>query len=326
MKNHFNMVEIVISLFIILLIVMGIMMVFPSSVESSKVSIDNVSASDAAADVREFLQTQLHSDLDFLEAIPDDKNSDDDSKLQFSEKDLMQSTSNYLYFATTNVVDDFDPTVHQDGIFQLEKKTQKAKDFVASCRMWKDVEIFNEDGSTPTDWLPRRVKVYVELTWPIENPYSERQSLIVSLDHFISQKTADLLRNEDCRVRGELTDGWININPNNADEELYLRTKTIYGEITMDTLRAWNRDRTAPNYVSGVAARICLRVKKGGNSANTIKVAGEPFSFNAEFYVIRARNITFELFRDAGGNGTWQMHVIGSSRDASIDTCASVCD
>jgi hypothetical protein len=324
--SKFNMIEVVISLFIILLIVMGIMFIFPSSVENNKISIDNVTASDSASDIREYIQTQLHNNLDFLNSIPDEKNLSIDNELSYSEKNLMNNTSNYLYFQTDNPIQEFDPLIHDSGIFLLERKTVKSKDFISYCRMWKEVELYNEDGSTPTDWLPKKVKIYIELSWPIEKPYSERKNLIVSLDHFVSQKNADLLRNEDCRVRGELTDGWFNINPNNSSEELYLRTKTIYGEITMETLKSWNKDKNAPSSVSGVAARICIRIKTGGNANNTIKVGGEPYSFNSEFYVIRARNITFELLQTSGGNGSWELHIVGSSRDASIDSCDTICD
>jgi len=146
----FNMVEIVIAMVIILVALVGVLGLLPSSIEANADAVNRSAAADAADQFLHYMAARIEKDWADTAALPDTKPTAESSTMLFSTAGFMKSSALEVSFESPSETAEFDPAVHNSGIFRVKQKsTASISDFEGEVRAWKSTNEYGKDFVTP---------------------------------------------------------------------------------------------------------------------------------------------------------------------------------
>ena len=157
--GRFNMVEIVVSLVIVMVALVGVMSMVPSSIERNMDAMYRSSAADAADQFLHSVAARIESDWIEIEAYPDEKPTMSSGDLIFSNKPLFEMGALKIQFEAPNVdadwveiKDGIPEMVNSTGIFLVTQRTgANITDFMAEVRVWKEIYEVGPGGEALTE-------------------------------------------------------------------------------------------------------------------------------------------------------------------------------
>ncbi len=158
-RNHFNMVEIVVSMVIILVALIGILGLLPSSIEANADAINRSAAADAADQFLHHMAARIESSWTETEAFPDAKPTKKTEDLILSSNGLLEKSNVKFSFDAPNEkhawmgTDELpDASQNNTGIFHVTQTTGvNATDFVGEMRCWKEIYEVGPGGEVLTE-------------------------------------------------------------------------------------------------------------------------------------------------------------------------------
>ncbi|MCJ8330173.1 MAG: hypothetical protein HRT89_03995 [Lentisphaeria bacterium] len=168
-KRSFNMIEVVVSLFLILVVLVTSVSLFTSGLQDNKEASNRNYANDSMDQFIHQFASRIEKDWTEINAFPDVKYALSDN-LAMSQTSLMSSATYQLYYATNDELASYDPAVNQTGVYKIISSTGTlGADFTGEIRAWKsEVTMSN---------LNIRVTLYAEISWPITKDYADRTKL-----------------------------------------------------------------------------------------------------------------------------------------------------
>ena len=148
MKRTFNMVEIVISLVIIMVALVGVMSLVPAGIEASSDAINRQSASYGADQFLSHMTGRIQGDWTESAPLPDVKPAGDGRDAIWGIP-LYEGTNLTIRPEMPSEFHAYGPETPSTGVFLLRQTTGRADDFVAVLRVWK--EIFEEGAEDDQD-------------------------------------------------------------------------------------------------------------------------------------------------------------------------------
>ncbi len=281
------MIEIMIASIVIIVGIMGIIALFPISIDVKKDAYKNTYAADAAELFLHFNASEIDHDWTWIKLFPEKKSTLDDATLTWSNNTIFLSSNIKVKFPVrSNPNEAFDPVLHNNGIFILEQyetvgNNQNHLDFAAIMRTWKTITV-NSDGSEDA-------QLNVEISWPKEKPYAMRSKQIFNLEVFKMPQTSvtmstwsstssvtpslavspnDSVVSDVSSVPSAITGGpcdsgaVINVNPMNCHFHMFT-LETPAQTWTIDHLRH-NHPQRVVSY-NGPASTLYVRAKANGN-------------------------------------------------------------
>lgn len=325
----YNLVEIMLALVVIIVGVVGVMTLFPVSQDANKASVGNTSAADAGDQFVRVIASKLKVNWELSTALPMSKPESDESGVSFSAADAGGTI--HTIKGVTLSYDDADGDGNFDynadggdvdggGFFLLVQNTDtNVEDFSSVVRVWRTAATYRYYNAATGTWSVKAVpsssgiKLNVELSYPSQLPYSERQKRHFTLNVFrpLENPASGYI------FAGNLTalninlppsydlEGTININPNNAqggENPEFTMTLPDGSEVTRDDLMV-----SSYKGYTGQAVSVMVRPKGAGNQ-NGLTLNGVGVSVeNSHGYHINAENgyMTVKLYKSQGnGNGT----------------------
>ena len=145
MKRTFNMVEIVISLVIIMVALVGVMSLVPAGIEASSDAINRQSASYGADQFLSHMTGRIQGDWTESDPLPDVKPAGDGRDAIWGIP-LYEGTNLTIRPEMPSEFHAYGPETPSTGVFLLRQTTGRADDFVAVLRVWKEIfEVGAED-------------------------------------------------------------------------------------------------------------------------------------------------------------------------------------
>ncbi len=153
--KHFNLIEIVVSLVIVMVALVGIMSMIPHGIEAHYNAQSRSAASDAADQFLHYMASRVEQDWVETEAFPDAKNTAPTSSFIFSDKSLFDSTRLQIQFEAANAESEWldDATgitemINNKGIFKITQRTAVGTtDFTGEIRAWRTLYEVGPGGS-----------------------------------------------------------------------------------------------------------------------------------------------------------------------------------
>lgn len=145
--KKFTMVEIVLAIMVAAVGVIGVMALMPIGLSKNKDTVYQRTAADAADQFLHQTAAKIRSNWKVHNAFPEVKNEQlSEDEIYWSEEDyLIESKATRIQFSAINVTDEFDPEVHQHGIFRVTHVTlnndKSLDDFVGVIKAWKEITI-----------------------------------------------------------------------------------------------------------------------------------------------------------------------------------------
>ncbi len=298
----FNLIEVIIALFVIMVALVAVGTLLPQSMNSSKNTVNRICASDSGDQFLNHLVTQLHENWEMRKCIPIGEEAvNEEPDTVFSNNRVLATQNLDISFQADNVIDDWDPAVHNSGVFLVRQKTHTVGvSFQGIARVWR--ENIDDTG----DDNPGGIKLFAEISWPPELPHAEREKAEFTTVVANTGKTYAMATSPSNTGLSSII-GKINLNPkNNSDFEF--RMVTPSGEITRDTLHEADNSYT----YDGSATYIWLRPKGNGNQ-NSLIVDDEPYNLhNGDYYEISGDDLQVHLYNsNSNGNamGKWYIEI-----------------
>lgn len=201
-KYPFNMVEIALAMAIIAIGLSGILVLFPVGINASKSAIADNNLADIAEYIMGYLQAGCNSD--WIKLAKNPPGEGDSPSYPFAD-DLPTSASSVgdggfsldatgkdSKFPTPIPGDDADSAnlfTDNHGTFLYRQMTNDVVDFAAVVKVWKeDVEFympfFSKTAPIKTSIPEYARNLCIEISWPIELPYADREKRIFRLEIF----------------------------------------------------------------------------------------------------------------------------------------------
>ena len=326
-QHPFNMIEIVISLVIILVLLIGVLSLIPKSLETNTNAMNRIASADATEQFLNYLQSRVTGNWEVeLVAFPDAlAECASETNAQFSlEGDtvgqrLLPNTNIVLMHNAANQSAAYDPT-QVGGLFKITQRTaSNITDFEAVVRVWKKVDVLSEGGEADLSQA-RSCELFAEVSWPVTAAYADRNKSVASITVFRpGQSFAQAPEaEEDCISTGQVG-GTINLNPSNNRDFSFDMTTTDDQLITRGDLLANGNGYT----FSGTVSYIRFRPKGNGNQ-NSLTLNGETMELeNKHTYELRGPAIQVSLRNSRSGNGTsigtWYLDIGNSTIEMDYD-------
>ena len=199
-RRGFNMVEVTRAIAVMAIGVAGVMSLFPVGVQASRDAVGDSYAADAADFFLSYLSEEARKNTKWLAT----QSEGTDSLIQTLPSSIPYTSGGDTSITAIEdtVSTDIDYTsIQQDaskpGLFKMCQGPSSAailkysnvalKDFNAAIRVWKSqISNLQIAGSTYTDAIPYNycVMLHVEVSWPLEKPYSVRQKRYYVMELF----------------------------------------------------------------------------------------------------------------------------------------------
>jgi type II secretory pathway pseudopilin PulG len=141
--KRFSLIEVVLALLVVAVGIVGIMALFPVGLSKNKESVHARSASDAADQFLHVMASNIGAEWSEVYSLPDALPSMSESNIQWSENSILPNSNTKIQFSSVNVTDNWNPNVHQDGVFKVSQITpSNIVDFTGVIRAWKELEVF----------------------------------------------------------------------------------------------------------------------------------------------------------------------------------------
>lgn len=190
-SNPFNLVEVALAIGVIGIGIAGIMSLFPVGFQASRDAIGDNYAADSADQFLHYISRACKNDWTVVSGIATSKQYAADGAeeaLTWNYKD--QSEDHPLIQGSIDYVDSVnDGTPDNYNIFRIIQKSGNIVDFYGTMRIWKSTvkaSVYN-DGSWQ-QWQDTSytsgVGLNIEISWPSEKPYMQRQKRYFYLEVF----------------------------------------------------------------------------------------------------------------------------------------------
>lgn len=337
----YNLPEIMLSLVVIVVGVLGVMTLFPISQDANKKSIGQTSSADAGDQFVRVIASKMKINWEMSTALPMSKPEADESGLSFSASDAGGTLHEIEGVVMSyNDVDgdgkfDYDTAggdVDGSGFFKVVQKTAtNVDDYAAIVRVWRTAATYRYYDAAAGEWAVKAVpsssgiKLNVELSYPAELPYAARQKRHFTLNVFRpleNPATGYIFAGNLTAVNINLPpsstlNGTININPNNsgsAGNPEFTMTLPDGSEISRDDLL----NNSYAGY-AGRAVSVLVRPKGNGNQ-NALMLNGSPVELeNTHGYHVNATNgvMTVNLYKTGNNSGNkmgkWFIDIIANN-------------
>lgn len=207
-KHPFNMVEIALAMAIIAIGLSGILVLFPVGINASKSAIADNNLADIAEYIMGYLQAGFNAEWIHNAQHPDSP-SDDFSKgwtndnntgLESISLDENGNASGFTKLQDSNgenFLSNFLICNTDSRTFLFRQMTNNVVDFAAVVRVWEEdinfyVPKIKDDGAGTTmelsgsgnDISKYARNLCLEISWPIELPYADREKRVFRLEFF----------------------------------------------------------------------------------------------------------------------------------------------
>ena len=207
-KHPFNMVEIALAMAIIAIGLSGILVLFPVGINASKSAIADNNLADIAEYIMGYLQAGCNTDwiklaenppgegtsatYPFADALPTSASTVGDSGVTLNSNG--QDATNFPNPVPGNNATTANLFAGSNGTFLYRQMSNDVVDFAAIVKVWREninfyVPQINTDAVTSPHLINNSLPQYarnlcLEISWPIELPYADREKRIFRLEIF----------------------------------------------------------------------------------------------------------------------------------------------
>jgi hypothetical protein len=253
------MIEIVVAIVLLVIGLVGIIALFPINLEQNKKTVSKSYAADAAEQFLRFNSTKIETDWTFSNAYPvNAMYTGDESEIQWSTTSLIINSNLKVYFVLNDGDDpevEFNPNVHQSGLFKLEQLSEGNVDFSAIIRGWQTF------GS---------IVLHIELSYPSEIPYEARskaefsvrcvRNVTVQLEPGPANGLQTEVNPPDEIEEACVTLPQVNINPGNSNNNEFCLVTPDGVTYTRDNMLNGTLGPTGVEYI-GPATKVFIKSK-----------------------------------------------------------------
>jgi len=192
---YFNIVEVALALAIVGIGVAGIMALFPVALNASRDAIGDNNAPDVAEQMLTYIQARANADTDMDWASGGNNVIGALSTLK--PWDTASKTGEVNFETASQIAGTNIYTSSDKGVFGILQKTtttdgttkKEVVDFSAIIRIWKQQipsSSLNVEGTLYASALDYKygADVFVEVSWPSEKPYGQREKRVYMLELF----------------------------------------------------------------------------------------------------------------------------------------------
>lgn len=203
--RKFSLVEIVLALVVIAVGIIAIMGLFPAGMQANQSAVSQQVANDAGDQFLRYFASQAKRDWRVINALPIDRADGDESEILWQTSDASgiinevpgvalsyNDEDNDGAFDYLNGPDDND----RSGLFRIVQRTDAlaggtVPDFTGVIRAWKSAATYKAYDRETRAWSGLKpvspdagITVNVEISWPENRPYANRDKAIYSMDVF----------------------------------------------------------------------------------------------------------------------------------------------
>ncbi|MEI6422678.1 MAG: hypothetical protein WCP55_10695 [Lentisphaerota bacterium] len=185
MKKFFNMIEITLAIAVVGLGMVSIMALFPVGFQASRDAIGDNYSSYSANEIISYLAKAAQRDWTVIIGTDDTTGyikTEVDSRIADTNIDAPANWTTHvgsIYTAGGALIDG-------QKFFGMSQGSTAVVDFSAHARIWKSmitgIWIFNQNA--PSITYDKAVKLNIEMSWPVEKPYSQREKRYYSIELF----------------------------------------------------------------------------------------------------------------------------------------------
>ena len=180
------MIEVTLAIAVVGLGMAGIMSLFPVGFQASRDAIGDNYASYSADEIISYLAKAAQRDWTTTIGT-DDSTGSIQSELYSRIADAnTDSPGNWNHLTNIGSIYIAGGSVDGQKIFGISQGSTSVVDFSAHARVWKSmitgIWIFNQNA--PPITYDKAVKLNIEISWPVEKPYSQREKRYYSVEIF----------------------------------------------------------------------------------------------------------------------------------------------
>ena len=177
-KQFFNLIEIALAIAIIAVGMSSVLVLFPAGLNA----VNSAAADSSAPDAVQYLAGYVESRIRHEWNSSATRTSNTVTNLPTAKPGAAESwnaspiSNTPIYTSSTNGLFKYEQTHRVNGVDIV--------DFSAAARVWKtDNNHISVPGqSVPTNWNTGSVTIFIEVSYPLEKPYEERDTQIYRLD------------------------------------------------------------------------------------------------------------------------------------------------
>ena len=177
-KQYFNLIEIALAIAIIAVGMSSVLVLFPAGLNA----VNSAAADNSAPDAVQYLAGYVES------CIRHEWNSSGASRTSNTVTNLLTTKPDAAEnWNSTPITDTPIYTSSTNGLFKYEQthmvNSQPVVDFAAAARVWRQDNFIAVPGqSAPVPMPGGSVTIFIEVSYPLEKPYDERDKQIYRLD------------------------------------------------------------------------------------------------------------------------------------------------
>ena len=181
-KQFFNLIEIALAIAIIAVGMSSVLVLFPAGLNAVNSAAADNSAPDAVQYLAGYVESRIRNEWNNSGAPGTPRTSNTVTNLPTEKPDATESWN------STPITDTPIYTSSTDGLFKYEQTHtvdgQPVTDFAAAARVWKtgDNHISVPGQNSPVQMNAGAVTIFIEISYPLEKPYEERDTQIYRLD------------------------------------------------------------------------------------------------------------------------------------------------
>lgn len=201
-RAHFNLIEVILAMGIILVGVVSVLALFPASQRTTSSAIGRNSAGDSADQFLRYFSSKVKARWALVNALPMSKPGPDaeiDAVWESVDGNNIFSGVKGVVFMYNDVANasgtrfDYDGDQRDDsGLFRVVQRTsENADDFSGVLRVWKNSATYSSYDTAGSSWNANKpvppdqgVVLNVEVSWPAELPYVRREKATYSTNVF----------------------------------------------------------------------------------------------------------------------------------------------
>jgi hypothetical protein len=181
-KQFFNLIEIALAIAIIAVGMSSVLVLFPAGLNAVNSASADSCAPDAVQYLAGYVESRIRNEWNNSGAPGTTRTSSTISNLPTSKPGAAESwnstpiTNTPIYTSSTNGLFKYEQTHMVDG--------EAVTDFAAAARVWKtDTNHIAVPGqANPVEMTTGSVTIFIEVSYPLEKPYDERETQIYRLD------------------------------------------------------------------------------------------------------------------------------------------------
>ncbi len=181
-KQCFNLIEIALAIAIIAVGMSSVLVLFPAGLNAVNSATADNSAPDAVQYLAGYVESRIRHEWNSSGAPGTTRTSNTLDNLPTTKPGAAENwntspiTDTPIYTSATNGLFKYEQTHTVDG--------QSVTDFAAAARVWKtnDNHISVPGQNSPVQMNTGAATIFIEVSYPIEKPYEERDTQIYRLD------------------------------------------------------------------------------------------------------------------------------------------------